>query len=80
VALQLPGIWNDFMMPLLFLRGKYRKTLTLLVYNFTRDHESDYGAIFALIVIGMILPVSFYIVARRAIDRSIGATVGGVKG
>ncbi len=80
VALQMPGIWNDFMMPLLFLRGKYRKTLTLLVYSFTRDHESDYGAIFALIVIGMILPVVFYVFARKAIDQSIGATVGGVKG
>ncbi len=79
-VLQLPAVWNEFLIPLLFLRKQETKPLTLLIYNFTRDHESDYGAIFALIVLGMIVPLTLFLIARRKIEESVGITAGGVKG
>lgn len=79
-VLQLPAVWNEFLIPLLFLRKQEVKPLTLLIYNFTRDHESDYGAIFALIVLGMIVPLTLFLIARRKIEEGIGITAGGVKG
>lgn len=79
-VLQLPAVWNEFLIPLLFLRKQETKPLTLLIYNFTNEHESDFGAIFALIVVGMIVPLALFLVARKKIEESVGATAGGVKG
>lgn len=79
-VLQLPAVWNEFLIPLLFLRKQETKPLTLLIYNFTTDHESDFGAIFALIVLGMIVPLTLFLIARRKIEESVGITAGGVKG
>ena len=79
-VLQFPAVWNEFLIPLLFLRTQEAKPLTLLIYNFTRDHESDFGAIFALIVLGMIVPFTLFFIARKKIEESIGITAGGVKG
>jgi ABC-type glycerol-3-phosphate transport system permease component len=80
MALTFPGIWNDFMTPLLFLQKPKLRTVTLMVYQFTRDHEADHGAVFALIFLGMIIPLAFYSVARKQIDAGIGAQAGGIKG
>ena len=79
-VLQLPAVWNEFLIPLLFLRKQEVKPLTLLIYNFTNEHESDFGAIFALIVLGMIVPLTLFLIARRRIEESIGITAGAVKG
>jgi len=80
VVLQFPSIWNNFLIPLLFLRTPEKKTLTLLIYNYTRDHESDFGAIFALITLGMLVPLVLFLFARKQVERSIGITSGGLKG
>ncbi len=77
-ALQLPTIWNDFLMPLLFLRSKMNRTITLSVYTFTREHEVDIGAVFALLILALIPPVLFFAFAQKQLYR--GITAGGVKG
>jgi raffinose/stachyose/melibiose transport system permease protein len=79
-VLQFPAVWNNFLIPLLFLRTPETKTLTLLIYNYTRDHESDYGAIFALISLGMIIPFVLFLFARKQVESSVGITAGGIKG
>jgi raffinose/stachyose/melibiose transport system permease protein len=79
-VLQFPAVWNNFLTPLLFLRKPEARTLTLLIYNYTRDHESDFGAIFALLFVGMLIPFGLFLGARRLIEQSIGITAGGVKG
>ncbi len=80
MALTFPAIWNDFMTPLLFLQKPRLRTVTLMIYQFTRDHEADRGAVFALIFLGMIIPLVFYSIARKHIDAGIGAQAGGIKG
>ena len=79
-VLQLPRVWNEFLIPLLVLRKQETKPLTVLIYNLTRDHESDVGAIFAVIVLGMIVPLALFLSARKKIEESVGITAGGVKG
>ncbi len=77
-ALQVPTIWNDFLMPLLFLRSKMNRTITLSVYTFTREHEVDIGAVFALLILALIPPMLFFAFAQKQLYR--GITAGGVKG
>jgi raffinose/stachyose/melibiose transport system permease protein len=79
-VLQFPEVWNNFLTPLLFIRKAELRPLTLLIYNYTRDHESDFGAIFALIVIGMAVPFALFLFSRKVIEQSIGITAGGLKG
>jgi raffinose/stachyose/melibiose transport system permease protein len=78
-VLQFPEVWNNFLTPLLFIRKAELRPLTLLIYNYTRDHESDFGAIFALIVIGMAVPFALFLFSRKVIEQSIGITAGGLK-
>jgi raffinose/stachyose/melibiose transport system permease protein len=77
-VLQLPAIWNDFLMPLLFIRSKANRTITLAVYAFTREHETDIGAVFALLLLALIPPVLFFAFAQKQLLR--GITAGAVKG
>ncbi len=77
-VLQLPVIWNDFLMPLLFIRSKANRTITLAVYAFTREHETDMGAVFALLILALIPPVLFFAFAQKQLYRGIAA--GAVKG
>lgn len=77
VILRLPAIWNDFMMPLLFIRDNWKKPITLVVYAFSWEHNQDFGAIFALLVLAMIPPVIFFLLGQKNIYKSISA--GAVK-
>ena len=77
VILRLPVIWNDFMMPLLFIRDNWKKPITLVVYSFTWENNQDFGAIFALLVMASIPPIVFFLLGQQHIYKSIAA--GAVK-
>lgn len=78
IVLQLPVIWNDFLMPLLFIRSKANRTITLAVYTFTREHETDAGAVYALLIIALLPPLLFFLFAQKQLYS--GITAGAVKG
>lgn len=77
IIMRLPAIWNDFMMPLLFIRDQWKKPITLVVYAFSWEHQQDFGAIFALLVMAMIPPIVFFMIGQRNIYKAIAA--GAVK-
>jgi raffinose/stachyose/melibiose transport system permease protein len=77
IILRLPAIWNDFMMPLLFIRDNWKKPITLVVYTFIWEYNQDFGAIFALLVLVMIPPIVFFLIGQKHIYKSI--TAGAVK-
>lgn len=77
IIIRLPAIWNDFMIPLLFIRDNWKKPITLVVYAFTWEHQQDLGAIFALLVMAMIPPIIFFIFGQKNIYKAI--TAGAVK-
>jgi raffinose/stachyose/melibiose transport system permease protein len=72
------GIWNDFLIPLLLINSNDKKPLTLAVYSFTNDHNSDYGAINATLIMAIIPPVIFFVFMQRYFYE--GITAGSVKG
>lgn len=71
-------VWNDFLMPMMFLQKREKLTLTVMLSNFRGMYSSDWSMIFAgvcLIVLPMLL---IYLLAQRFIVD--GLTGGAVKG
>jgi raffinose/stachyose/melibiose transport system permease protein len=44
-------LWNDFLLPLLYLGGSGRETASVFVYGFVGEYGTDWGPIFATIVL-----------------------------
>jgi len=77
-VLNILNVWNEFLMPLYLLGNSDNWPMTLSVYNFFGQYESNWAFISADVVL-TILPVIFiYIVAQRWILS--GAFSGAVKG
>lgn len=72
------GIWNDFLMPLLFITSESKRTLPLAIYSFTSSHASDLGGIFAMLNVALIPPILFFVTMRKHFFE--GLTAGAVKG
>lgn len=72
------AIWNDFLMPMMFLQDRNKLTLTVMLSNFQGMYFNDWSMIFAgvcLIVLPMLI---IYLFAQRFIVD--GLTGGAVKG
>lgn len=78
IMINVIGIWNDFLMPQLFLSSKAKQTITLAVYTFSNESGSDWGAIFALMAMSVILPMLLFICNQKYFFE--GMSVGAVKG
>lgn len=71
------NVWNDFLMPLLFIRSPSKKTITLAVYSFMSEYVNDWGAVYALLTIAFLIPVAFFIYNQKHFYG--GITDGAVK-
>lgn len=71
-------VWNDFLMPLMIINSQEKKPLTLEVYSFVSEHAADYGAIYAMLIVAMILPVVLFLSLQKYFYK--GITMGAVKG
>ncbi|THF80758.1 carbohydrate ABC transporter permease [Cohnella fermenti] len=71
------NVWNDFLMPLLFLRTESKKTITLAVYSYMSEYVNDWGAIYALLTIAFLIPVVFFVLNQKHFFG--GVTDGAVK-
>ncbi len=72
------SIWNDFLMPMLFLQAREKLTITVTLANFQGLYANDWSMIFAgvcLIVFPMLI---IYLIAQKYIIN--GITAGAVKG
>lgn len=72
------SIWNDFLMPMMFLQDRDKSTLTVMLANFQGMYFNDWSMIFSgvcLIVMPMLI---IYLFAQRFIVD--GLTGGAVKG
>jgi raffinose/stachyose/melibiose transport system permease protein len=72
------SIWNDFLIPMLFLRSQSKKTITLAVYAFSSSHASDWGAIYAMLTIAILPLIILFIFTQKYFYK--GITAGAVKG
>ena len=77
IVLNAVLIWNDFFVPLLFLSGSGNVTLPLAIFQFTGQYSSQWGLIFAALLIGSIPIVAAFLIMQRAVFRGYAT---GIKG
>jgi raffinose/stachyose/melibiose transport system permease protein len=70
-------IWNDFMLPLIFLGTSRSTTLPVVIYSFVGENLSEWNLIFAVVIIAMIPALLAFLFAQR---RFIQGFAGGLKG
>ncbi|TVY02179.1 carbohydrate ABC transporter permease [Cohnella terricola] len=78
LVLNVLYIWNDFLLPLLFLQNKGYRTIPLQQYFFFGQYSSDLNLAFAYAIMGLIPIVAFFLFMQRFIVKGIAA--GAVKG
>ncbi|NEE04709.1 carbohydrate ABC transporter permease [Phytoactinopolyspora halotolerans] len=69
--------WNDFLTPLLYLAGTPNRTLPVAVFSFQGEFASEWGLIFAGMVIAALPILVVYFFLQRHVIRGFG---GGLKG
>lgn len=77
VVLDAVLIWNDFYLPLLYLGGSGNATLPVTVFQFTGQFSSQWGLIFASLIIGSIPIIVAFLIMQRAVFRGYAT---GIKG
>jgi raffinose/stachyose/melibiose transport system permease protein len=77
-VLSILNIWNEFLMPLYFLNSSSAWPMTLAVYNFFGQFQSDWSLVSADVVLTILPVILVYIVAQRWILS--GMSAGAVKG
>lgn len=72
------SIWNDFMVPLLFLQKSTVRTVPIAIYSFTGEYNNQWPLIFAAVVMSSLpLVIAFLFLQKQFIK---GMVSGAVKG
>jgi raffinose/stachyose/melibiose transport system permease protein len=77
-VLNFMGAWNEFLLPLYYLNSSTKWPMTLAVYNFFGQFQSDWGLVSADILLTILPVVIIYLLGQRFILS--GMTSGAVKG
>jgi raffinose/stachyose/melibiose transport system permease protein len=77
-VLNLLDFWNEFILPLYYLNRTVNWPMTLAIYNFFGQYQSDWSLVSADIVLTIIPVIIIYLLAQRYILS--GLTTGAVKG
>jgi raffinose/stachyose/melibiose transport system permease protein len=77
-VLNLIDFWNEFLLPLYYLNRTANWPMTLAIYNFFGQYQSDWSLVSADIVLTILPVIIIYLMAQRFIFS--GMTAGAVKG
>ncbi len=70
-------IWNDLLVPLLFLQGRSSQTIPLAIFSFVGDYNNNWPLMFAAIVISSVPLIALFVFAQKHFVK--GITAGAVK-
>jgi raffinose/stachyose/melibiose transport system permease protein len=70
-------IWNDFFTPLLYLAGSDKETVPVRIFAFVGQYVSDYGLVFAGLVLGAIPILAVFLLLQRYVIKGFAS---GLKG
>jgi raffinose/stachyose/melibiose transport system permease protein len=70
-------IWNDFFTPLLYLAGSERETVPVRIFAFVGQYVSDYGLVFAGLVLAAIPILVVFLLLQRYVIKGFAS---GLKG
>lgn len=71
-------IWNDFFVPLIFANNEKLQTVPLAVLNFYGENTTDYGLVFAGVVMSALPVLVIYVLTTRQFVN--GVVAGAIKG
>jgi raffinose/stachyose/melibiose transport system permease protein len=77
-VLSFMGTWSEFLFPLYYLNSSDRWPMTLAVYNFFGQFETDWNLVSADILLTILPVIVVYVLGQRFIVS--GMTAGSVKG
>jgi raffinose/stachyose/melibiose transport system permease protein len=77
VILNAVFIWNDFLTPLVYLGGTPNETLPVVVYQFVGQYVSNWGYVFAAVVVASLPILILFLLLQRYVIRGF---VSGLKG
>lgn len=72
------GIWNEFLLALVIMKANHARTLPVGLMAFKEQYYTDWGRLYAALMIAIIPPIIFYFVFHRNILK--GLTSGAIKG
>ncbi|MEI7027893.1 carbohydrate ABC transporter permease [Paenibacillus sp. y28] len=72
------SIWNDFMVPLLFMQKSSVRTVPIAIYSFTGEYNNQWPLIFAGVVISSVPLVLIFLLLQKQFIK--GMVSGAVKG
>ncbi|MDP3952765.1 carbohydrate ABC transporter permease [Microbacterium sp.] len=75
---QAMWVWNDFLIPTVFISSPEKRTVVLQVYNAVSEFTTDWPMFMTVSVVALIPMVIFFIFTQRHIVS--GLLAGGVKG
>ena len=77
-VLNMLNLWNEFLMPLYFLNSTHNWPMTLAVYNFFGQFQSNWALVSADVVLTILPMILVYLLAQKWILSGVSA--GAVKG
>ena len=77
-VLNILGIWSEFLLPLYYLNRSTAWPMTLAIYNFFGQYQSDWSLVSADVVLTILPIIAIYLLAQRWILS--GMIAGAVKG
>lgn len=77
IILNAIGVWNDFLTPLLYVGGTDLETLPVAIFSFQGEYQSDWGVIFAGIVVAILPILAVYFLLQRYVIHGFAT---GLKG
>lgn len=76
LVVQAAPIWNDFFYPLVMLRDPFRYTLPVGLTSFFGQYQSDFGALFAALVIVSLPLIILFVLATKQVVAGLTAGIG----
>ncbi|MFE7468419.1 carbohydrate ABC transporter permease [Streptomyces sp. NPDC057499] len=77
IILNAVFVWNDFFTPLLYLGGSARETVPVGIFAFVGQYVSDYGLVFAGLVLAALPVLIVFVILQRYVIKGFA---GGLKG
>jgi len=70
-------VWNDFFTPLLYMGGSEHETVPVRIFGFVGQYVSDYGLVFAGLVLAALPIIVIFLLLQRYVIRGFAS---GLKG
>lgn len=71
-------VWNDFLVPLLFLQDPNLQTIPLAIYGFVGEYSQSWNLIFASIVVSSLPIIALFLMLQRSFIKGLAG--GALKG